>query len=108
MTNPIELIVAENKTVFDGFDSERAETVKGYLDMILSYSYGRATHQHKSQDQFAMIRDAPDGLGTAQIILHRSGYVVPGPDAIYVATDKGIGFMEKHYSGQELWGVKIN
>ena len=104
MTNPIELIVAENKEHFSAL--KRPETVRDYLDMVLSYAYGRTTHQHKSPDQFAMKMNGFEGAGTAAWILTQSGYIDIKPDSIY-ATDKGIKFMEKHYSGQTLWGVKI-
>ena len=106
MTTPIELIVDENKDFFNGLDYERSRTVKDYLDMVLSFSYGRATHQHKSKDQFAMKMEGLGGAGMAAWILSQSGYVDIQTDAIY-ATDKGIKFMEDHYSGQELFGVKI-
>ncbi len=65
MTNPIELIVDENRDFFSGLDNERSQTVKDYLDMVLSFSYGRATHQHKSPDEFAMKMEGLDGAGIA-------------------------------------------
>ena len=110
MTNPIELIVDENKGFFDVLDAERQQTVRDYLDMVLSFSYGRATNQQKSAHQFAMTSDNQnimDVLDTAQKILHRNGYIKLGQDDIYVATERGIKFMEDHYSGQEICGVKI-
>ena len=107
MTNPIELIVDENKGFFDVLDAERQQTVRDYLDMVLSFSYGRATNQQKSAHQFAMTSYNQNGFDTAQILLHRNGYIKLGQDDIYVATERGIKFMEDHYSGQEICGVKI-
>ena len=106
MIDPIEIIVNENDGIFGGFDNERFQTVKDYLDMVLSYAYGRATNQHKSPNQFAMKMEGLSGADTAAWILSQSGYVDTKTEAIY-ATEKGIKFMEDHYSGQELFGVKI-
>lgn len=107
MIDPIELIVAENKAHFSALDGERSQTVRDYLDMVLSYAYGRTTNQHKSSDQLAMKMDGlNEGADTAARILSQSGYVNIQTDAIY-ATDKGIKFMENNYSGQELWGINI-
>jgi len=106
MKDPIELIVAENKEHFGALDGERSQTVRDYLDMVLSYAYGRATNQHKSPDQFAMKMNGFDGAGITCWILSQSGYVDIQTDAI-CATDKGVKFMEKYYSGQTLWGVKV-
>ncbi|HLC81412.1 MAG TPA: hypothetical protein VJH68_02035 [Candidatus Nanoarchaeia archaeon] len=65
MTDPIEMIVNENAVFFVVFDNERFQTVKDYLDMVLSYAYGRATSQHNSPNQFAMKMEGLNGAGTA-------------------------------------------
>lgn len=65
MIDPIEIIVNENDGIFGGFDNERFQTVKDYLDMVLSYAYGRATSQHNSPNQFAMKMEGLNGAGTA-------------------------------------------
>ncbi len=109
MTDPIEIILAENRRLINLIDGGRSETMKAHLEMALSFAYGRATSQHGNCTHYAQTRNDPPsrGLAVATTILEQTGYIALGEDAIYVATEKGIKFMEDHYSDDELFGVKI-
>jgi len=90
-------------------DYEISITVRDYLDMVLAFAYGRATNQHKTSEQYAQRRDSSSfhGKDIAIKVLEDSGYIKIGNDNVYVVTEKGAKFMEDHYPGQELWGVRI-
>ena len=102
MTDPIEKLVQEI------IQSERFETMKQHLEMVLAFAYGRATNQHTCPKQYAQkLEPNFDGANLALGVLALAGYVEPDLSGVYLVTKNGGQFLEENYGGSELWGVYI-
>ena len=73
--------------------------------MVLPSAYARA--MKKPNEGIAQDLSSWNGLDLAASWLSCAGYIKPDDNGIYVATEKGVTFMENHYGGHTIGGVDI-